>query len=74
MPYGLCPMVYALCPVVPHLSEKGYISISEPSRYPSAEEIQKSAETGDRIKSIDNSPGTFSCADRDIKQPFNLSH
>ena len=27
MPYALCPMPYALCPVVPHLSEKGYISI-----------------------------------------------
>ena len=23
--YALCPMPYALCPVVPHLSEKGYI-------------------------------------------------
>jgi transposase len=22
--YALCPMPYALCPVVPHLSEKGY--------------------------------------------------
>ncbi|MGB7708564.1 MAG: hypothetical protein WBL95_03280 [Microcoleus sp.] len=26
-PYALCPMPHALCPVVPHLSEKGYISI-----------------------------------------------
>jgi hypothetical protein len=24
-PYALCPMPHALCPVVPHLSEKGYI-------------------------------------------------
>jgi hypothetical protein len=23
-PYALCPMPHALCPVVPHLSEKGY--------------------------------------------------
>jgi hypothetical protein len=23
--YALCPMPYALCPVVPHLSEKGYM-------------------------------------------------
>ncbi|MGB7708721.1 MAG: hypothetical protein WBL95_04100 [Microcoleus sp.] len=22
-PYALCPMPHALCPVVPHLSEKG---------------------------------------------------
>ena len=22
--YALCPMPYALCPIVPHLSEKGY--------------------------------------------------
>ncbi|MGB7711647.1 MAG: hypothetical protein WBL95_19270 [Microcoleus sp.] len=26
-PYALCPMPHALCPVVPHLSEKGYICI-----------------------------------------------
>jgi hypothetical protein len=26
MPYALCPMPYAPCPCVPHLSEKGYIS------------------------------------------------
>jgi hypothetical protein len=25
--YALCPMPYALCPVVPHLSEKGYTFI-----------------------------------------------
>ena len=25
--YALCPMPYALCPVVPHLSEKGYMSL-----------------------------------------------
>jgi hypothetical protein len=25
--YALCPMPYALCPIVPHLSEKGYINI-----------------------------------------------
>ncbi len=25
MPYAPCPMPHALCPVVPHLSEKGYI-------------------------------------------------
>jgi len=24
MPYALCPMPYALCRIVPHLSEKGY--------------------------------------------------
>ncbi len=24
MPDAQCPMPYALCPVVPHLSEKGY--------------------------------------------------
>jgi hypothetical protein len=24
--YALCPMPYALCPVVPHVSEKGYMS------------------------------------------------
>jgi hypothetical protein len=27
MPYALCPMPYALCPIVPHLSEKGYITL-----------------------------------------------
>ncbi|MEG4960553.1 MULTISPECIES: AAA-like domain-containing protein [unclassified Microcoleus] len=25
MPYALCPIPYALCRIVPHLSEKGYI-------------------------------------------------
>jgi len=34
MPYALCPMPYALCPMpyarrVPHLSEKGYISLRD---------------------------------------------
>ena len=27
MPYALCPMPYALCPTVPHFSEKGYITL-----------------------------------------------
>ena len=26
MPYALCPMPYALCQIVPHVTEKGYIS------------------------------------------------
>jgi hypothetical protein len=26
MPYALCPMPYALCQIVPHVSEKGYIT------------------------------------------------
>jgi len=25
MPYALCPMPYALCQIVPHVTEKGYI-------------------------------------------------
>jgi hypothetical protein len=29
MPYALCPMPYALFPVVPHLSEKGYMCIEK---------------------------------------------
>ncbi|MGB7709494.1 MAG: hypothetical protein WBL95_08135 [Microcoleus sp.] len=34
-PYALCPMPHALCPVVPHLSEKGYIILfSDQARYP----------------------------------------
>ena len=24
MPYALCPMPYALCQIVPHVTEKGY--------------------------------------------------
>ena len=27
MPYALCPMLNALCPIVPHVTEKGYISV-----------------------------------------------
>jgi hypothetical protein len=28
MPYALCPMPYALCQIVPHVTEKGYITLS----------------------------------------------
>jgi hypothetical protein len=27
MPYALCPMPYALCQIVPHVTEKGYINL-----------------------------------------------
>ena len=44
MPYALCPMPYALCPIVPHLFEKGYISLFTSSA-PSAPSAVKKSKT-----------------------------
>ncbi|MGL5062024.1 MAG: hypothetical protein ACRC62_18790 [Microcoleus sp.] len=38
---GLCPMPYALCPVIPHLSEKCYINYQLSTNYRSFLPVSK---------------------------------
>ncbi len=45
MPYALCPMPYALCRIVPHLSEKGYIPQQKHSSHHPSQFLKSLIET-----------------------------
>jgi tRNA(fMet)-specific endonuclease VapC len=72
---GQCPvwpMPYALCPVVPHLSEKGYISVIEFDEK-SATEFQRLKKLYPRLGSMDLKIAAIAIANDAILLTHNLT-